>query len=129
VLAAKDAFVAKDRVFEDWNISYHGTSLEALSSIVDHRMELLMSGDQLRDGRKLDVVPGHLTKRHKAEYLYTSPSILYCESSVYAKETDALPDGSRAKVRLQQSLLGVLTQLIIGYPCCATKAGLVRSGS
>jgi hypothetical protein len=88
--------VERQQMFEKWNMCYHGTSIGALSSIINHGMQLLMVGDYLQSGMQLGAVPGHYIDKARAEWIYTTPSILYAESSVYAKEAE-VSGGTKAK--------------------------------
>lgn len=83
------------KIFDKWNVAFHGTSPRALYSIITNG-GLMLPGSTLMNGDVLGVVDGHYTDSRK-DFVFSSPSILYCESPVYAKSA-TLPDGRRIKV-------------------------------
>ncbi|XP_077863760.1 neuralized-like protein 4 [Saccoglossus kowalevskii] len=80
---------AKDLdVFNKWHVAFHGTTKEAVESILQHG-DLLMPGDELMNGHTLGERDGHIKPENAPEgfdkkQLFLSPSIRYSGRDVYA---------------------------------------------
>ncbi|CAF1487713.1 unnamed protein product [Rotaria sordida] len=71
--------VQTDRIWDDWIITYHGTSSIAAQSIVAHR-QFLVPGDKCIDGSRIHIRPGHIKDKYE---IYTSPTIAYSSLDCY----------------------------------------------
>eukprot|EP00928_Gymnodinium_smaydae_P047553 TRINITY_DN31745_c0_g1_i1.p1 TRINITY_DN31745_c0_g1~~TRINITY_DN31745_c0_g1_i1.p1 ORF type:complete len:508 (+),score=46.29 TRINITY_DN31745_c0_g1_i1:40-1563(+) len=94
-IAVDSVFAQAERAWEDWHVSFHGTSDRAIASILRHRY-LLMPGDVLDDGTRLGIRDGHI---HGEVGFFTSPTIRYAELDAYA--TPIIWKGHAAKIVLQ----------------------------
>ncbi|CAF4453865.1 unnamed protein product, partial [Rotaria sp. Silwood2] len=68
-----------DKIWDEWIITYHGTSSIAAQSIVAHR-QFLIPGDKCIDGSRIHIRPGHIKDKHE---IYTSPTIAYSSHPCY----------------------------------------------
>ncbi|CAF3677794.1 unnamed protein product [Rotaria sordida] len=87
-------------LWEEWIVTYHGTSTIAAESILAHR-QFLLPGDTLLNGKPLSIRPGHIPGK---AHLYTSPSILYASLNVYSVRynfTDSSGKKYEAKIVFQ----------------------------
>lgn len=66
-------------IWDCWQVTYHGTSIEAALSILKHR-QFSIPGDQLLTGNFLSIRPGHIPEKY---HIYTSPTIAYSSLPVY----------------------------------------------
>lgn len=76
-------FVGAQKLAElnGWYNCYHGTCRRTVKSILNGRMMLLKPGDTSYGGTVIKSRCGHIPGRNN---IYTSPSIAYASSSVYA---------------------------------------------
>ncbi|CAF1127924.1 unnamed protein product [Adineta steineri] len=68
-----------DHIWNQWIITYHGTSAIAAESIVNHR-QFLIPGDRCIDGTSIYIHPDHIKDKYE---IYTSPTIAYSSLSCY----------------------------------------------
>jgi hypothetical protein len=66
-------------IWNCWQVTYHGTSVEAAISIIKSR-QFSIPGDQLLDGSFLAIRPGHIPRKR---HIYSSPTIAYSSLPVY----------------------------------------------
>ncbi|CAF1482509.1 unnamed protein product [Adineta ricciae] len=67
-------------IWDDWIVTFHGTTKEAAISIIQHR-QFYLPGDKLLDGSILGIRDGHIPNQ---KFIFTSPTIVYSSSRVYA---------------------------------------------
>lgn len=67
-------------IWNKWIVTFHGTSLIAVESILTHR-NFCWPGDVLIDGKKLKIRPGHIPGKN---HVYTSPTIAYSSCRAYS---------------------------------------------
>lgn len=67
-------------IWKNWLNCFHGTSVYAAKSIVEHRM-LLLPGEQTMTGENISIRPGHIAKQ---PYFFTTPTVKYAELPTYA---------------------------------------------
>eukprot|EP00042_Codosiga_hollandica_P046839 m.499091 g.499091 ORF g.499091 m.499091 type:complete len:444 (+) comp57317_c0_seq1:2-1333(+) len=90
-------FLATNRVFESWHMSYHGTKAENLEQIFNGGLRLLKAGDVMLGGKRLGIPAGHIQRSFKLKNLhtgqeeefnplqiFTSPSPRYSAHGTYA---------------------------------------------
>lgn len=76
-----DAVHAKAHdIWNKWIVTYHGTTKIAAQSIISHR-QFCLPGDELIDGTKLAIRPGHIPGQMS---IYTSPTIAYSSHPAYS---------------------------------------------
>jgi hypothetical protein len=68
-----------NEIWNCWQVTYHGTSVEAAISIIKSR-QFSIPGDQLLDGSFLAIRPGHIPRKR---HIYSSPTIAYSSLPVY----------------------------------------------
>ena len=108
-----------NQVFEKWDASFHGTTIEGAQHIFDAGIQLLRAGDTSLGGTVLGVRKGHIEgKPFKRTNLFTnkqeifdkdkifsSPSLTYSLLNVYAKPFEISIEGEgerfQAKVAFQ----------------------------
>lgn len=74
------AFETSHNIWDEWIVTFHGTSTNAAQSILETR-QFCLPGDMLIDGTRLGIRPGHIPDK---KHIYTSPSIAYSSLSVYS---------------------------------------------
>jgi hypothetical protein len=74
-----DAQAEAENIWNNWVVSYHGTSPEAVKSIIEHH-QFLLPGDQCIDGTVIRIREGHIPKKFQ---VYTSPTIAYSGHDIY----------------------------------------------
>ena len=95
------ALETSQNIWDEWIVTFHGTSTTAAQSILQTR-QFCLPGDVLIDGTRLGIRPGHIPdKRH----IYTSPSIAYSSlpvySSAYAFHSSITNEDHEAQIALQ----------------------------
>lgn len=84
-------------IWNQWQVTYHGTRQEAALSILVHRI-FSIAGDQLLDGSILPIRPGHIPGQL---FIYTSPTIAYSGLPTYAPSYKFVSaDGCQYRVKL-----------------------------
>ena len=70
------------RVWEDWNVSFHGTKVATAREILQSDWQLLKPGDETPSGYQIPIRPGHVlpdtVPGFDPNQIFTSPSIKYC---------------------------------------------------
>jgi hypothetical protein len=79
-LHVDSALIAQHDIWDQWIVTFHGTSLIAAESILAHR-QFCLPGDKLIDGTKLGIREGHIPNK---KHIYTSPTIAYSSLEVYS---------------------------------------------
>jgi hypothetical protein len=74
------ALAEQHDIWNDWIVTFHGTTEIAAQSILSHR-QFCLPGDRLIDGTVLGIRPGHIPDK---KYIYTSPTIAYSSLPVYS---------------------------------------------
>ena len=85
-----------NKVFEEWHVSYHGTSSANVLNIFKSGLILLKAGDVALGGDELGVVKGHITKTFERlnqftkqteifdpNQIFTTPSVKYASHPAY----------------------------------------------
>jgi hypothetical protein len=89
------------RIFEEWDVAFHGTKKDTAVALLESEWQLLMPGEVTASGYELPIRPGHITATFERDNLFTgereqfdpmqvftSPSIHYCSyGSVYCDRT------------------------------------------
>ena len=78
-LTVDSAFAGQHNIWDQWIVTFHGTSLIAAESVLAHR-QFCLPGDELIDGSTLKIRPGHIPGKN---HIYTSPTIAYSSLPVY----------------------------------------------
>eukprot|EP00808_Paulinella_micropora_P002500 g29202.t1 len=106
---------AKAQENDEWNwpVSFHGTSKENVMDIFKAGWQLLKPGDVALGERTLDIKSGHISAPFERQnehegtkelfdprQIFTSPSIIYSSSPVYAPSW-SLPCGGKVQFALQ----------------------------
>lgn len=79
----RDEYLHNKIKVHNWNVAYHGTKVNIVKSIVEHR-RIMFPGDVLNDGTILRVRNGDIfSKNNPAVYL--TPSIIYACCEYYAR--------------------------------------------
>ena len=81
----------------NWNVAYHGTKVELVKSIVEHR-RIMFPGDTLNNGKKLPVLNGNFFGEGSPA-IYLTPSIKYASNNFYARPYSF--KGKKVKVIIQ----------------------------
>jgi hypothetical protein len=96
-----DAQAEAEHIWQQWVVSYHGTSPEAAKSIIEHH-QFLLPGDRCISGKVIGVREGHIPGKFQ---VYTSPTIAYSGDDIYSASTPFRSAATRksyhAKVVLQ----------------------------
>ncbi|CAF0740496.1 unnamed protein product [Adineta ricciae] len=79
-LHVDQAMMQAQDIWNQWIVTFHGTTKVAAQSIVASR-QFCMPGDVLVDGTKLAIRPGHIPGQ---VYIYTSPTIAYSSGPAYS---------------------------------------------
>jgi hypothetical protein len=79
-LHVDSALIAQHNIWDEWIVTFHGTSLIAAQSILANR-QFCLPGDRLIDGTLLGIRPGHIPNK---KHIYTSPTIAYSSLPVYS---------------------------------------------
>ncbi|UJR32322.1 hypothetical protein I4U23_019786 [Adineta vaga] len=74
----------QQNIWEEWVVTFHGTTIEAAKLILDHR-QFCLPGDTLMDGTVLGIRDGHIPDK---KHIYTSPTIAYSSLPYYSKTYD-----------------------------------------
>ena len=79
---------------KNWVPVWHGTKFRFLESIVKNGLK--PSGSQLKDGTKIEPLPGHISMdktisgiKNWAKAIFVSPSIFYASDAVYAERINS----------------------------------------
>ena len=79
---------------KNWVPVWHGTKFRFLESIVKNGLK--PSGSQLKDGTKIEPLPGHISIdktisgiKNWAKAIFVSPSIFYASDAVYAERINS----------------------------------------
>ncbi|UJR07841.1 hypothetical protein I4U23_012124 [Adineta vaga] len=78
-LRVDDVLAKVNRIWNEWIVTYHGTSPDAAQSVVIHR-QFLVPGDRRIDGLQIEIHEGHIPGKC---HIYTSPTIAYSSHPVY----------------------------------------------
>lgn len=79
-LKVDDTYANHLNMWHDWVNCFHGTSIYAAKSIVEHRM-LLLPGEHTLSGETIKIRPGHLEGQ---QFFFTTPTIKYAGLPNYA---------------------------------------------
>ncbi|CAF1248249.1 unnamed protein product [Rotaria sp. Silwood1] len=96
-LSVDPALADYHKLWTEWIVTYHGTSIYAAQSILANR-QFLIPGDVLLNGSVLGIRPGHIPGK---KHIYTSPSIRYSSLDVYSIRNDfTASSGKKYKAQL-----------------------------
>lgn len=79
----RDEYLHNKIKIYNWNVAYHGTKVELVKSIVEHR-RIMFPGDVLNNGKVLPVLNGNFFG-DGSPAIYLTPSIKYASNNFYAR--------------------------------------------
>ena len=79
----RDEYLQNKIKVYNWNVAYHGTKVEIVKSIVEHR-RIMFPGDVLNNGQILEVRNGNIFSKNTPA-IYLTPSITYACCEYYAR--------------------------------------------
>lgn len=96
-LSVNPGFAAANKIFDEWHVSYHGTTSTSIEPIFRGGLQLLMPGEVTLGGVSLGIRGGHIPRpfvrvnKHTGLeetfdpcQIFTSPSIRYSSHGAYA---------------------------------------------
>lgn len=79
----RDEYLHNKIKIYNWNVAYHGTKVQLVKSIVEHR-RIMFPGDVLNNGKVLPVLNGNFFG-DGSPAIYLTPSIKYASNNFYAR--------------------------------------------
>ena len=79
----RDEYLHNKIKIYNWHVAYHGTKVELVKSIVEHR-RIMFPGDTLNNGKKLPILNGNFFG-DGSPAIYLTPSIKYACNDFYAR--------------------------------------------
>ncbi|KAG4078079.1 hypothetical protein HA402_002130 [Bradysia odoriphaga] len=87
-----EAYAEHLNIWNDWTNCFHGTSIHAAKSIVEHRM-LLLPGEETMDGKQIKIRDGHIPGEIA---FFTTPTIKYASLPAYASSYEFISPSTKS---------------------------------